>query len=482
MQYRPSLRKRIYITIGLVVVLSFIAIGTVTLIFFKNQNEEYHHERLRRKQAAVALSIDYFLSSVNHPESPDSLVRVFDNKICELANINNMDINIYSLQGQILINSNPDLFETDLVSIQIDPAILRQLQSQETVTFDIEEDGLDFLSTYQYIHNDEGEAIAILNLPYFASRDQQRIEVKEFLKALAEIYLILFFIAALVGWLLSRYITRSLKEIGSRIARIKINQKNEALIWNSNDEIGQLVSEYNKKLLELEESAEKLATSERQTAWKEMAKQVAHEIKNPLTPLKLNIQLLEKSLRPDDPNFHQKLKDFCSGTIQQIETLSSIASAFSSFATLPSLKKQKVEFSQFISEVIHVFQYKNVDYRPQENPCHVLLDKDQFTRVINNLIQNAFQATPEDQEPHIKVRYKATPSSVILSCEDNGVGIDLEDKARVFEPSFTTKTSGMGLGLAMVKNIVEGHGGKIWFETNKGMGTTFFVELPLAVV
>ncbi|MFT5969584.1 MAG: two-component system nitrogen regulation sensor histidine kinase NtrY [Flavobacteriales bacterium] len=480
MKYQPSLRKRIYIAIGAVVVLSFIAIGTVTLIFFKNQNEQYHLDRLERKQAAVVLAIDYFLSSVNHQNKPDSLVKVFDNKICELADINNLDINIYSLLGDILINSNPDLFETDFVNEQLDSNILAQLLAKGAVTTDIVKEGVDFLNTFEFIRNEKGESIAILNLPYFATRDKQRIEVFDFLEALAEIYLILFVLAIGVGWLLSRYITKSLKEIGSKISRIQINQKNQALVWNTGDEIGQLVQEYNKKLVELEDSAEKLAMSERQSAWKEMAKQVAHEIKNPLTPLKLNVQMLERSLDPNDPNFKQKLKEFCSGTVQQIDTLTNIASAFSSFANFPTVKLKKIDLERLIPAVLQLFSDKDLTYISSGENCFGMIDPDQFTRLINNLIHNAIQSIKEDTNPLIEVKLNQHKDQIILSIDDNGSGINIEDKSRVFEPSFTTKTSGMGLGLAMVKKIVEGHKGTIWFETNNRMGTTFFVSLPLA--
>lgn len=479
MKYRPSLRKRIYLTIGAVVVLSFIAIGTVTMIFFKSQNEAYHVQRLARKESAVRLSIDYFLNAEGHDKNPDSLVQKFDTKICELATINNMDINIYSLDGSLLINSNPDLFDDGLLPTELDEVLLENLKTQTTVTRELGNNQFHYLSSYNYILDQNNQPIAILNLPYFAVNDRQRLELNDFLFALAEIYGVLFLVAIVVAWLLSRYITRSLKEIGSRIRKIQINQKNEALVWNSEDEIGALVQAYNDKLSELEESAEKLALSERQSAWKEMAKQVAHEIKNPLTPLRLNVQLLERQLKPDVPDFEEKLKTFCESTLQQIETLNSIASAFSNFASLELTQVKRTNVCELISTCMDIYTNQGVKVICETDALYAKLDANQWTRVMNNVVQNALQAIPEGRDPKVEIRIKSHGKGMLLiEVSDNGTGIVSDPPEKIFEPSFTTKSSGMGLGLAMVKTIVEEHHGSIGFETNNGMGTTFYIQIP----
>jgi len=254
--------------------------------------------------------------------------------------------------------------------------------------------------------------------------------------------------------------------------------------WKENDEIGSLVKEYNRMIAELAENADLLAKSERETAWREMAKQVAHEIKNPLTPMKLSIQQLQRTFKDGRIDMEAHVQQLTQSLIEQVETLSSIANSFATFAKMPKALTEKVELKSILTHVVDLFRQTSLAtincYFSVEENCYVLADKEQLVRVFNNLIKNAIQALPNEKEGKIELRISREKNIFLISIKDNGTGIAPETVNKIFEPNFTTKTAGMGLGLAMVKNMVDSFKGSITFETEQGKGTTFFVRLQEA--
>jgi nitrogen fixation/metabolism regulation signal transduction histidine kinase len=241
------------------------------------------------------------------------------------------------------------------------------------------------------------------------------------------------------------------------------------------------VEVYNQKVDELRESAEKLARSERESAWREMARQVAHEIKNPLTPMKLGIQHFQRTWDPASSDAKERLEKFSNSLVQQIDVLNGVATAFSQFAQMPIAQPQPLELTDVVRDAVHVFTATpGVRIELEENErLPVNADREQLLRVLNNLLKNAVQAIPEDRKGRVVVRLEREGNSAMLEVRDNGEGIPEDARERIFSPSFTTKTRGMGLGLAMVKRIVENAGGTVRFETAEGVGTSFFVILPL---
>ena len=480
-----SLRTRIYISMLMMIMVSFIVIGVVTVRHFMTENEEYHQNRLERKETAVIKSIGYFLEREGIYDNPDSVVVLFSDKICELADINNLDINIFNLKGELLISSHSDYFEKGVFVFQLDNKTLSELSlGSNRLIREVQGDSLSILSTYRYMNNIDGTPIAIINLPYFQENKISRQEIRDFLVTLSEVYLFLFMGAAVVAYFLSNYITGSIQTIGEKLKQISIGKRNEPLDWNSNDEIGSLVKEYNRMLFELEKSAQLLAKSERESAWREMAKQVAHEIKNPLTPMKLSVQHLERTLSPASEDWKERLQKFSSAIIEQIDTLSDIASEFSNFAKMPQAKTEKVDVNKELLGVLELFKdLPNITFsydNSSNDSLEIMSDHNQISRVFTNLIKNAIQAIPGGKSGKIRIETKKKGDEVLISIQDNGTGISDDKKAKIFTPNFTTKTSGMGLGLAMVKNIVENSGGKIWFETVVDNGTTFYVSFNIA--
>lgn len=474
-----TLRLRIFLSMILIILISFFLTGAIMFYHFKNSNEQYHQERLRRKEFAVIESINYYLREQQKIEaSNDSIVSMFDDKICELSKINSMDISIYSLSGHMLITSNPILREQGLVNDSLPENLLRTIRERAAqVVVGARNDTMKYLSSYDLIHNLQGKPLAIVNVPYFDTEDIHKQDVQNFLMRLGEIYLLLFLVSILIAYFLANYITGSLQAIGQKLKNVKINEQNPPLHWRFEDEIGTLVNEYNRMLGELEKSAVRLAKTERETAWKEMAKQVAHEIKNPLTPMRLNVQYLEKTLKCED---QEKLKEFTESMISQIDTLSSIADAFSRFASMPDMRSEKFPASEIIQRVTGLYPNYKIRFKCEDPQVMIQGDRDQLVRAMNNLINNAIQAIPEDREPIISVFLEKQNGEVLISVSDNGSGIPEQQAEKIFEPRFTTKTKGMGLGLAMVKNIIDGFRGNIWFNSQIGEGTTFYISLPSA--
>ena len=256
-------------------------------------------------------------------------------------------------------------------------------------------------------------------------------------------------------------------------------QTNEKIYLESpGEEIAKLVDSYNRMIDELQESAVKLAKSEREQAWREMAKQVAHEIKNPLTPLRLSVQSFERKFDPDDPDIEKKVNEFSKTLIQQIDTMSNIATAFSSFADMPAQQNETLNVVKVVKLALEIFQEDYIHFIADEEEIVAKLDRTQLIRVITNLVKNAIQAVPDVESPRILVTVATVGDYVKISIADNGLGIADEYKHRIFEPKFTTKSSGTGLGLGMVKNIVENYGGTINFTSQVGKGTVFTIEFP----
>jgi nitrogen fixation/metabolism regulation signal transduction histidine kinase len=295
------------------------------------------------------------------------------------------------------------------------------------------------------------------------------------------VYLFLFVISILLALILSDYFTKPLKLIQGKLSKMTLGSPNEPIVWQAEDEIGGLVKEYNRMINELQKSADLLAQSERETAWREMAKQVAHEIKNPLTPMKLSIQHLQNTWHNQADDRDKKIQRISQTLIEQIDALAHIANEFSHFAKMPTGVYEKVDVKQIIENTIELFKESSltpISFHSDAAQAPVYADKEQLLRVFTNLLKNAIQAIPAKQAGAIEVSIHKKEQDWLLSVRDNGTGINKEAQQKIFTPNFTTKTGGMGLGLAMVKSMVETFGGKIWFETTLTKGSIFYVSLP----
>lgn len=304
-----------------------------------------------------------------------------------------------------------------------------------------------------------------------------------FINLLLNAFVFLLLISSALSFSISNTIISPLTELGNKLKEFSLGKRNEPIPWNQPDELGALIQSYNDMVEKLEQSAELLAHSEREVAWREMAKQVAHEIKNPLTPMKLSIQHMESRIREaEEAEAKEIVRHVSKVLIEQIDNLSRIASEFSSFANLPKPEYEEIMLNDLVTSVYDLFRTRsNIRfnlYVPIDE-LMVQADRTHLIRVMNNLMKNAVQAIPPDREGHIVIRLLENKGLAVVRVEDNGKGIEDDLHEKVFFPNFTTKSSGTGLGLAISKNIIETFDGSIYFIKNKPEGTIFIFELPL---
>ena len=460
--------------------LSFVLFGLGTSYYIEKQYDDKNTNNLQEKVQSVIAELNNELAEENTLDdiNPDFVT----NQLVKYSNIFYADINLYGTNGQLIATSRPEIIERGLISKRMNPYAFHHLKQHKKSSFIHEENigKMNYLSAYVPFRNNENKVIAYLNLPYFAKQNQLENELSQFFTALINIYALLFLVSIFIAISFANYISEPVRLIKDKIRALQLGKSNEFIDWKSNDEIGSLVKEYNQKVLELEKSAKLLAQSERESAWREMAKQVAHEIKNPLTPMKLSIQHLERSIADNPSDLPERIKRTAKTLVEQIDTLTNIANEFSSFAKMPSANEQQLNLIEILETTIDLYKKEQVEIK-FENHCEkealLFADKDQLNRLFSNLIKNAIQAIPESQKAKIEVAASCKKNNYIITITDNGGGIPKELQEKIFTPNFTTKTTGMGLGLAMVKNIVENLNGTIDFTTSN-KGTMFKIEIP----
>lgn len=477
-----SFKYRIQVLLVLIVLVSLALFGGGTIYYIKQQFEVKNKENISEKIHSVLIDVESKLTS--EPTLNKSLTEYVSFILKKSSSVFFADINFYDPQGNLYASSRSKVFDEGLTSKKMNPEAYLQIAILGKTEFIHDEriGKLEYLSAYIPFKNKDGKLLAYLNLPYFAKQSELEKEISGFLVALINIYVLLFALSIVTAIFISNYVTKPLKLIQDKLSKIKLGKTNEPIEWKENDEIGNLVSEYNRMIAELSKSADLLAKSERESAWREMAKQVAHEIKNPLTPMKLSVQHLQRTWKDDGPDMDQKMERLTKTIIEQIDTLSSIATEFSNFAKMPKANLEKINVNEILANTIALFHdSENLEIvfdTEITSEAFVNADKEQLLRVFNNLIKNAAQAIPEERKGKIVVALKNEKQQFLISVSDNGNGINDDVLDKIFVPNFTTKTGGMGLGLAMVKNIVETVSGRIWFETKAGIGTTFYVSLP----
>jgi len=482
LNFENTLREQIQRGIIMVTLASFVAIAIITIWYYSSEYESYHKSRLLRKISSAARTAVWQIH-----ENQDSVIRLPNAR--SLADIHKIDVNIYDLGGNLVTSSEEVIFNRHLISRKMNPIAFQLLRNeqQNLVTRSEIINNFEYLAAYVPLKDKNEITIAYLNLPYYFLAGSNNIgsqDVAEFLGALLNVYVIFLLIAGGAAFFIASSVTNPLSVIGAKLDAVELGKKNEPLIWNNRDEIGELVERYNHMIKELEDSSKKLARSQRESAWREMAKQIAHEIKNPLTPMKLNIQLLERVVNTNPEKAQKMVKRVSNTLIEQIDSLAHIASEFSNFAKMPTANNEFLDVNELVTNAYSLFkEEENVQLYLDmtSKKCVIFADKTQIMRVLNNLLKNAVQAIPDDQPGIIKVQLAATSTTAILKVSDNGCGIPKAQEDDIFVPNFTTKSSGTGIGLAMSKTIVEMAKGQIYFESIEDKGTDFFVELPLAV-
>jgi len=483
-----SFKNRIQYSLVAILFLTFVLICSGTVYFIVQQYRAKHNDNLRNTMRSVYVELIHKLEFEEDLENWSSEDYYnLDELLVKFSNVFYTDINLYNEEGQLLATSRSEIFDRQLLSRRMNRLVFEKLARENASEFIHNEHigQMQYISAYIPLLNSENEFLAYLNLPYFTQSGALTRDVTNLVVAVINIYMILLLLILLLSVILADRITQPLRMIQNRIAQVSLSQKNEMIQYDRSDEIRGLVEEYNFMVQELERSAGLLAQSERESAWREMAKQIAHEIKNPLTPMKLNVQHLQRTIAEGttDPEMVRRIS---ATLIEQIDSLSAIAREFSDFAKMPRASNRRINLVTQLKNLQQLFE-TNEDISlifslATHKSIMVYADKEQLMRVFINLVKNAQQSIPEGRKGKIEIGLEVESDHLVrVSIKDNGKGIPEEIRDKLFRPNFTTKSAGMGMGLAISYNVIRSFGGNIWYDTVLGQGTTFYVELPLSM-
>ncbi len=464
-----------------ILLLSIGMFSVASTYYIKKQYRSKNDKNISEKLRSVLIEVNQKLGDEKVLNS--SLSEYMTQVLVKFSNVFYTDINLYGSDGNLIATSRPEIFDIGLKAPLMDAKAYYMMAKKKKRNFINNEHigQLSYLSAYVPFFNNEGKFLAYLNLPYFAKQNELEEEISSFLVSSINIYVVIFCFSIILSVIFANYISKPLQLLKENISKVNIGSTNEIIEWEGSDEISSLVKEYNRMVVKLADSADLLARTERAGAWKEMAKQVAHEIKNPLTPMKLSIQYLKRASDDQRADLAQRIDKTTETLIQQIDALAQIADEFSNFAKMPEAQKQTLDFLPILSNAVNLYdELENISLETDLIQTSVSVDKDQLLRVFNNIIKNGFQAVPKNRTPKILITaaLDELTNNYQIRIEDNGQGISPSDYHRIFVPNFTSKSSGMGLGLAIVKNIIEQSNGRVYFESELGVGTTFIIVLP----
>jgi signal transduction histidine kinase len=458
----------------MLIVFSFLIIGIVTAFYFKNVLE---NNNLNTQREEVSTILNDIQTNNDGAENNLLAASTLQSRINEMAHIHDKNLVFFDHTGKMQKAS----FSTPKIA-RVPFDIMRNFANEGSkkiaprVTLE-NTYTIDFIPVY-YKSND---AYGYLGISYKPINNSNR-SIRDFLSTILNVYIFLFLIAGALAIAIGNSITKPLSQLSTKLKDFKLGKSNQSLDWNTKDEIGKLINEYNMLTEKLDESANILARTERDMAWREMAKQVAHEIKNPLTPMKLSIQYLEKAVKSNPENAKDLILRVSATLIEQINNLNQIANEFSNFATMPKASNEKIIINEIVEAIHDLFRKReDMDIQMSEpiDDLYVFADRNHLVRILNNIVKNAIQAIPTDKKGKITISLSKQDDKVVIAVKDNGTGIPDHMKEKVFTPNFTTKSSGTGLGLAISANMIESFNGRIYFTTEVGVGTEFFVEIPL---
>ncbi len=477
-----SLRTKIFI--GFMVVCFFSIIGSTAMsyLIIKKSTDEQSVTEMQNKFEALMKTLDYAVSHTNITQDKD-LVNILQNEIYEISDINKHDVILYDLQGNYLVSNK----ELNLVAQKKIPheTLMNVLESDKRV--DVQEYdqkvGSNVTSSYMILRNNMLEPIAIVYFPFYHNDNIYAGAFNKYVQYIILVNLFLVLLSIWLSWVISKNLTKTITRISELITRTTLfGREMKPIKYFQNDELSGLVKSYNKMIYQIEDQKMLLANKEREEAWREMAKQVAHEVKNPLTPMKLLIQNFERKFDKNDPEIDQKVRNLSRSLVDQIDLVATVASAFSEFAKLPPKNDEFFNLKEELENLVRVFNDDgNIYFHANKDMMPVRMDRIYLSRIFTNLITNAKQAVSEQRKSIINIDAELFNKKIIIVIEDNGIGIPKDKLEQIFEPNFTTKNSGMGLGLTMVKKMIEEYKGDISVKSEEGKGTKFTIILPTNV-
>ncbi len=475
-----TLNKKIRLVLISSVVLGLLILAVIATYFFVSHFNYDKNNNLTDNIRSLLIELENKFGDEKLLQNSNT--EYYNYLLSKSSNVFFNDINLYDLKGNLIASSRFKIFDEGILGTKINNIAFNELTFNKEARFLNKESigNLNYVSVYIPFLNNSNNLIGYIHIPFFDKENILKKEMFNLLATVINIYFILFVFIAVLAWWMTNKITYPLTVLKDRFANIDLNKNNAIIEWNTNDEIGGVVKEYNKMVIQLNDSANRLAQNQRELAWREMAKQVAHEIKNPLTPMKLNVQFLQQNMQLNGDLFKEKYSKVAISLIEQIDSLANIASDFSSFAQIAKNNPERINLMEITGTVIELFKSHinvEIEFTPSQNPCFIYADKDHILRVLNNLINNAIQAENKNKLKRIKIEILNVDDTIKLEISDNGSGISEEMKDKIFKPYFTTKNSGSGLGLAMVRQIIEGMEGKVYFDNLLSGGVKFTIEL-----
>jgi signal transduction histidine kinase len=482
--FKPNLNRKVQALLVFLTLFTMLIFSFATKYYIEENYEEKNERLLSEKMHSILLELESKLSE--EEELNYDMAEYLNRILAQFSVIFFTDVNLFDPKGNLISSSQMRMYNEGLISRKMDPtayAMVNYLSQVEHIQ-DEAVGNLVYQSAYSPLFNSRGEMIGFVNLPYFARQTELTNEISSFLVSVVNLFVLVFVLSLVIALFISQWITLPLRSIRESLSAIELGKANRLVGYQGKDEIGLLVEEYNAKVSELEINAARLSQSERESAWREMAKQVAHEIKNPLTPMKLSVQHLERTMLTDGAVDKEKVKRVMANLVEHIDTLTAIANAFSGFAKMPKAKVEKINLTECVENAVSLFSgFDKVEFSREYDEGAKLIvngDKDQLVRVFNNLLKNAVQSIPDERRGKVLIHIKEDDGGYTTEISDNGIGISEEERSKIFVPNFTTKTSGMGLGLAMSQKIIENFGGEISFTSQVNEGSTFRVWIPIA--
>lgn len=472
-------RIQLYVYLAFFIPLLIVSLVTLRLIInsAENQKEEEYLSKAKVLEERISTIIDNY--KVQGYEYQSQL----EAKLIEIAEVANLDASVFTKDGNVVASSEPLIFKNHLLSGIINRTAWHSIiVNHENFSIQSESIGkLFYKNVYWRIRSPgSGEVIAILSIPFFESASSLERTQINVVSAILGVFSIAFILFSLLSYFAISGLTAPLRFVTQALRRTSLSGENKPINWKGDDELGVMAYEYNRMLVNLEDSKAELQKNQKEIAWREVAQQVAHEIKNPLTPMKLSLQQLELEMLRGSQNKEKSQKSI-QVILRQIDILNDIAGSFSNFAKMPAPEITSLNVTELLRKTVGLYSNHNDAHIDCEFPEDIFVKGDEsiILRAFSNVILNSIQSKRQLGTINLNITASYDLKDCIISFRDNGIGISDENKNNVFRPYFTTKSAGAGLGLAIVKQTLELCNSSIWFETEIGRGTVFYIQLPL---
>ncbi|MCT3930618.1 GHKL domain-containing protein [Elizabethkingia anophelis] len=477
-----SLQLKIFSGLILVSLLCVAGTTLISYLVIRRVAQVQNETSLQNKSLALTTALDYAI--VHSHVTKENIAAELRYKLMEISDINGLlDIILYDSKGNFLVsNGDASLIKQKKIPTEVLSKILRSEGGALDFRFYDDKSNATITSSYRILRDDpslESEPLAIAYFPSYYFNNQYVDIFNKHLQFIVLVNVFAVLLSIFISWRISKNITKTITSISSKISDEGRDLK--PIKYSSRDELSVLVRAYNRMIYQLREQTQLKAQVEREKAWREMAKQVAHEVKNPLTPMKLTIQNFERKFDPQDPEIENKVHKMSKVVVEQIDLIAEVASAFSEFAKLPEKEDTILNLNEEIKKIVDIFDKNDIFIHSNKDNIMLKFDKIYISRIMTNLITNAQQAGVYGRRPIINIDLEQFNKKVTIKVEDNGSGIEKEKLEQIFEPNFTTKSSGMGLGLTMVRKMIDEYRGTISVKSEFGKGTQFTISLPVGI-